>query len=118
MIGKRALLTALVTTAIGLSAVEAVGQSYPTRPIKMILPFPPGGPIDTMGRLVAQQMSAALGQNVYIENRAGGGARRLYAPVRLVRTARDHAGALQESRLRSEQELRTGRDRVERTDGA
>jgi tripartite-type tricarboxylate transporter receptor subunit TctC len=39
----------------------------------MILPFPPGGPIDTMGRLVAQQMSASLGQNVYIENRAGGG---------------------------------------------
>ena len=73
MIGKRALLTALVTTAIGLSAVEAVAQTYPTRPIKMILPFPPGGPIDTMGRLVAQHMSAGLGQNVYIENRAGGG---------------------------------------------
>ena len=36
-------------------------------------PFPPGGPIDTMGRLVAQQMAASLGQNVYIENRAGGG---------------------------------------------
>src|SRR3954469_10751235 len=39
----------------------------------MILPFPPGGPIDTMGRLVAQHMSTGLGQNVYIENRAGGG---------------------------------------------
>jgi tripartite-type tricarboxylate transporter receptor subunit TctC len=102
MIGKRAFLAAVVTTAIGLNAVEAVAQSYPTRPIKMILPFPPGGPIDTMGRLVAQHMSTGLGQNVYIENRAGGGssrARRLYALVRLLGTARDHAGALQKSRL-------------------
>jgi len=73
MIGKRAFLAAVVITAIGLNAVEAVAQSYPTRPIKMILPFPPGGPIDTMGRLVAQHMSTSLGQNVYIENRAGGG---------------------------------------------
>ena len=73
MIGKRAFLAAVVTTAIGFSVAEAVAQSYPTRPIKMILPFPPGGPIDTMGRLVAQHMSAGLGQNVYIENRAGGG---------------------------------------------
>jgi tripartite-type tricarboxylate transporter receptor subunit TctC len=51
----------------------AMAQSYPNRPIKMILPFPPGGPIDTMGRLIAQRMSAGLGQNVIIENRAGGG---------------------------------------------
>ena len=111
MIGKRAFLAAVVTTAIGLNAVEAVAQSYPTRPIKMILPFPPGGPIDTMGRLVAQHMSTGLGQNVYIEKprrrrqldrNAGcgnGRARRLYALVRLLGTARDHAGALQESRL-------------------
>src|SRR4029079_19271172 len=73
MIGKRAFLAAVATTLIGFSAAEAVAQSYPTRPIKMILPFPPGGPIDTMGRLVAQHMSTGLGQNVYIENRAGGG---------------------------------------------
>jgi tripartite-type tricarboxylate transporter receptor subunit TctC len=51
----------------------AMAQSYPNRPIKMILPFPPGGPIDTMGRLIAQRMSTGLGQNVIIENRAGGG---------------------------------------------
>jgi hypothetical protein len=73
MIGKPIFLAAVAVTAIGLNAFEAVAQSYPTRPIKMILPFPPGGPIDTMGRLVAQHMSSGLGQNVYIENRAGGG---------------------------------------------
>ena len=73
MIGKQIVLAAVAIIAMDLNAAEAVAQSYPTRPIKMILPFPPGGPIDTMGRLVAQQMSASLGQNVYIENRAGGG---------------------------------------------
>ena len=73
MIGKSIFLAAVAVTAIGLNAFEAVAQSYPTRPVKMILPFPPGGPIDTMGRLVAQHMSSGLAQNVYIENRAGGG---------------------------------------------
>src|SRR5260370_41966880 len=73
MIGKPIFLAAVAVTAIGLNAFEAVAQSYPTRPIRMILPFPPGGPIDTMGRLIAQQMSTGLGQNVIIENRAGGG---------------------------------------------
>ncbi|MGZ5881912.1 MAG: Bug family tripartite tricarboxylate transporter substrate binding protein, partial [Xanthobacteraceae bacterium] len=73
MSGKQIVLAAVAIIAMDLNAAEAVAQSYPTRPIKMILPFPPGGPIDTMGRLVAQQMAASLGQNVYIENRAGGG---------------------------------------------
>src|SRR5678815_2813124 len=68
MIGKSIFLAAVAVTAIGLNAFEAVAQSYPTRPVKMILPFPPGGPIDTMGRLVAQHMSSGLAQNVYIEN--------------------------------------------------
>ena len=72
MIGKSIFLAAVAVTAIGGIAFEALAQSYPTRPVKMILPFPPGGPIDTMGRLVAQHMSSGLGQNVYIENRAGG----------------------------------------------
>ncbi len=47
-------------------------QKYPDRPIRMIVPFPPGGPIDTMARVVAQELSARLGQ-VVVENRAGGG---------------------------------------------
>jgi tripartite-type tricarboxylate transporter receptor subunit TctC len=65
------VVAGLVLAGLGPDAADA--QTYPTRPIRMILPFPPGGPIETMGRLIAQQMSTGLGQNVIIENRAGGG---------------------------------------------
>src|SRR3981081_2674721 len=65
------VLAGLAMAALG--ADTAVAQSYPNKPIKMIVPFPPGGPIDTMGRLIAQRMTTGLGQNVIIENRAGGG---------------------------------------------
>jgi tripartite-type tricarboxylate transporter receptor subunit TctC len=47
-------------------------QNYPDRPIRMIVPFPPGGPIDTMARVVAEELNTRVGQ-VVVENRAGGG---------------------------------------------
>ena len=76
MIGKRTLLATgvLLSLALGTGiATNAHAQSYPDKPIKMIVPFPPGGPIDTMARLTAQQMSASLGQQVIVENRPGAG---------------------------------------------
>ncbi|HLQ92984.1 MAG TPA: tripartite tricarboxylate transporter substrate-binding protein, partial [Xanthobacteraceae bacterium] len=51
----------------------AAAQTYPTRPIKLIVAFPAGGPADTMGRLVGQAMSSKLGQPVVIENIGGAG---------------------------------------------
>src|SRR5207253_903148 len=57
-----------------LAAGPAAAQVYPDKPIKMIVPFPPGGPIDTMGRLIGQHLSSTLGQQVVVENRAGAGA--------------------------------------------
>jgi tripartite-type tricarboxylate transporter receptor subunit TctC len=51
----------------------AVTQNFPDRPIKIVVPFPPGGPTDVAARLVAQNISASLGQPVVIENRAGAG---------------------------------------------
>src|SRR5262245_28069333 len=51
--------------------VEA--QAYPDRLIKMVVPYPPGGPIDTTARLVVQRLGPILGQTVIIENRAGAG---------------------------------------------
>jgi tripartite-type tricarboxylate transporter receptor subunit TctC len=56
-----------------LAVGPAAAQSYPTRLIKMIVPFPPGGPIDTMARLVAHELSARLAQEVVVENRPGAG---------------------------------------------
>jgi len=54
--------------------VAARGQTYPSRPITLIVPYPPGGGVDAMGRRVAQKLSPALGQQVIIENRPGAGA--------------------------------------------
>ena len=55
------------------SFVPAAAQDYPTRPITMIVPYPAGGGVDAMGRIVGQKLSVALGQQVVIENRGGAG---------------------------------------------
>src|SRR5260221_8067432 len=54
-------------------AVSATAQQYPARPVKLIIPFPPGGSNDVVGRVVAIQLSERLGQSVVVENRGGGG---------------------------------------------
>ena len=48
-------------------------QTYPTKAIRMIVPFVPGGPTDVQGRWAAQQLNAAFGQPVIVDNRGGGG---------------------------------------------
>jgi len=71
----------ILTTMAGAGAAAALPllrgparaqQNYPSRPIHMIVPFPPGGPIDTMARLVGEQLSGSVGQ-VVVENRPGAG---------------------------------------------
>ena len=72
MIAKHLLLC--ITAAIGVAvASPATAQTWPDKPIKLIVPFPAGGPIDTMARFVAQPLSARLGQSVIVENRPGSG---------------------------------------------
>jgi tripartite-type tricarboxylate transporter receptor subunit TctC len=61
-----------MTAALAAFGAQAQG-AYPTKPIKMVVPFPAGGPTDVVGRLAAQKMSESLGQQVVIENRAGAG---------------------------------------------
>ncbi|SDJ17093.1 tripartite tricarboxylate transporter substrate binding protein [Variovorax sp. OV700] len=71
------LLQAIVLVCIVEAPLTALAQSaqpYPSRPIKIIVPFPPGGTTDILARIVGQQMSTAWGQPVLIENKAGGGA--------------------------------------------
>ncbi len=63
---------ALAGTALWLAAPAAtLAQDYPSRPIKMIVPYPPGGATDVIGRVMAQKLSTALGQQVVVENRGG-----------------------------------------------
>lgn len=48
-------------------------QAYPVRPVRMLIPYTPGGPTDFVGRAVAQRLQKALGQQVVVDNRPGGG---------------------------------------------
>jgi len=63
-----ALIASFVCTPIA-----AMAEDYPSRPITLIVPYPAGGGVDAMGRLVGQKLSEALGQQVVIENRGGAG---------------------------------------------
>jgi tripartite-type tricarboxylate transporter receptor subunit TctC len=63
-------MKALLTLAL-LFALEASAQTYPSRPIRLIVPFAPGGSADLVGRLVAHEMSAAWPQSVIVENKPG-----------------------------------------------
>ena len=65
------LRRALLALALPLAAGAAFAQAWPAKPITLIVPFPPGGPTDVASRIVAQKMSAALGQNIVIDNRSG-----------------------------------------------
>src|SRR5436305_8986248 len=72
MISKRALLLAVAAIGFGLAAVSPVAaQTYPSRPITIVVPFPAGGPVDVVGRLLAERMRQSLGQPVLIENVTG-----------------------------------------------
>jgi tripartite-type tricarboxylate transporter receptor subunit TctC len=70
MISKRVVFA--IAVAIAAANTTVAQAPYPNRPIKLIVPVPPGGPADVLGRLVAQSLSTNLGQ-VVVENRAGAG---------------------------------------------
>jgi tripartite-type tricarboxylate transporter receptor subunit TctC len=70
MIGLRIVLAVIMATGV---AGLAQAQTYPERPIKLVVPFPAGGATDTSARLVAQRLQSGLGQTVIIENQGGAG---------------------------------------------
>jgi tripartite-type tricarboxylate transporter receptor subunit TctC len=74
MIVRRLVLFALAALGVAWSMADrAAAQTYPDRLIKMVVPYPAGGPIDLTARLVAQRLGPILGQTVIIENRGGAG---------------------------------------------
>jgi tripartite-type tricarboxylate transporter receptor subunit TctC len=74
MITKPIVFATMVAVGCSLGAAwPARSQSYPSRPITMIVPFPPGGSTDVIGRIMAERMRALLGQPVIIENVGGAG---------------------------------------------
>jgi tripartite-type tricarboxylate transporter receptor subunit TctC len=66
---SRAAAAAVLATI--LLAAPALAQDYPARPVTLIVPFPAGGGVDVIGRIVAEKLSAALGQRVIVDNRGG-----------------------------------------------
>ena len=71
-IGKRFFTVVLIVT-IGLCFSNAAAQTYPTKPVRLIIPFPPGGSNDIVARLIATKLSERLGKQVIPENHGGAG---------------------------------------------
>jgi tripartite-type tricarboxylate transporter receptor subunit TctC len=75
MMQRREFLARLggAVAASGIAPSGALGQTYPSRPITMVVPFPPGGGNDALGRMVADRISKSLGAQVVVDNRGGAG---------------------------------------------
>lgn len=68
-----ALLTMFLSLIAGGWSSAALAQAFPAKPVKIVVPYPPGGPTDMMGRVLSQQLSAALGEKVLVDNIPGAG---------------------------------------------
>ncbi len=67
------LLAALGIAGVGFPAAAQAADAWPVRPIKLVVPYPPGGPLDQVARAMAEAMRASLGQSVVVDNRPGAG---------------------------------------------
>jgi tripartite-type tricarboxylate transporter receptor subunit TctC len=70
---RRSLLLAAALAAGLAASFAALAQSYPERPVKLVVPYAPGGSADIVARLIADEWGKALGKSMFIENRAGAG---------------------------------------------
>ena len=90
---RREVLKASAALPLGVAAIPASADAYPSRPVKVVIPYPPAGGADTVGRLLFQKLGEMWGAQFVIDNRGGaggtiaaargqGGARRLHRHVR------------------------------------
>src|SRR5262245_51754476 len=70
---KRVLAAVIFVSLMAIGVLRAQDQTYPTRPVYMVVPFEAGGPNDVLGRIVARKAGEYLGQTIVIENRTGAG---------------------------------------------
>ena len=88
---RKVIAVALALLAAG--TLNAQAQSYPSHVITIIVPYPAGGPTDTIARLLAERMQSALGQTIIVENVSGAGGSHRRRPRRARRARRLHARA-------------------------
>ncbi|MET1114417.1 MAG: tripartite tricarboxylate transporter substrate binding protein [Comamonas sp.] len=69
----RQLSCAALTSLVALAALPAAAQTFPAKPIRLVVPFPPGGTPDILSRIIGEHVGKSLGQPVLVENRAGAG---------------------------------------------
>src|SRR5258708_19126390 len=79
-----AVLSALLALAAG-ARTPALSQEFPSKPVKLVVPFPPGGPLDISGRLIGKELQHRWGHPVIVENKPGG----TIGPEYVVRSAPD-----------------------------
>src|SRR5512142_1117015 len=70
---KRLFLLAALAAAAAHALPAALAQGWPSKPIALVVPYPPGGPVDISARLLASKLQAAFGQPVVVENKPGAG---------------------------------------------
>src|SRR5215831_3266319 len=73
MTSRRAALPIIALSVAAMMAAPARAEDFPSRPIMLVVPYPPGGGNDVIARIIAGKMSAALGREIVVENRGGAG---------------------------------------------
>src|SRR4051812_45675319 len=70
---RRKLITAVLAVCIASLGGAAFAEQYPSKTVTVIIPFPPGGTLDVVGRMLAQKLTEQMGQSFVVENRPGAG---------------------------------------------